>query len=197
MNFRKNGARVRSHSIVDIFLLAKNNIKLELIVIVFYIAILLVMNGIDDLPYITRTFVIFLSPERIANFISFFGIIIGIYVTVWVVLATSVSKFNKELLKEKIDKKLFFVIIIGLIESSLVILFCIFAHPNLVFYTEILMLFIALSLISFCKFICTLMMITKLNIRYIVKELDENEKEKLEQKLKLDDIYNNTKNKIT
>jgi len=135
----------------------------------------------------------YLTPERIANFISFFAIIVGVYTTVWVVLATSVSKFSKELLKVKIDKKLFFVIVVGLIESSFVILLCMFIPPTVPNYEFVLILFVLLSLISFVKFIYALMMLTKLNIRYIIKEFDENEREKLDMKLKVDDIHQITK----
>jgi len=147
----------------------------------------------DGLFFIVEAVADYLTSERSASFISFFAIIVGVYTTVWVILSTSVSKFGKIILRERIDRKLLFVIASGLIESSFVILMAMFVPSLFDFYEPLLLLFVMLALITFVKFICTLILLTKLNIESTVAEFDEADREKLECKIKIDSIYENTK----
>lgn len=193
MTFKKSGLNRRFDDGMRLLPLVKNNVKLEIIIFVFDMLLIFGMGNSEVFSPVRSTISSYVTDERVANFISFFAIIIGIYTTVWVIIATLVSKFSKELLKERIDKHLFFIIIVGLIESFFVVLLCMFVPKTFPNYQVILMLFVAISLISFGKFVKAIMLLTRLNIYYIVKEFDEAASEKLEQKIKLDDIYQSVK----
>ena len=53
-------------------------------------------------------------------------------------------------------------------------------------------LFTVLTSVSFVKFVILIMMITKLNIKYIVQEIDEQSAKCTEARVKLDEIYQRT-----
>ena len=173
----------------EALLLIRNNLKIEMMLVLLGAIFMIVYSRINRLDYVQSVLLNYITPERTASFISFFTIVIGIYAAVWVVLATSVSKFSKILLEIKIDKQLFFVVVAGMFESSLVVMLCIFVPPSIPHYGFVLILSILLSLMSFCKFIIALLMLTKLNIHHIVMKFDEKEREKLDQIVKINDIH--------
>ena len=118
-----------------------------------------------------------------------------IYVTVWSIFATSVSKINFEILKQRIEGQLFFLIAVGIAESFFVTVTCVFIPYDVPHYAEIVMLFTTLTITSFVKFVVIVMTITKLNIKYIVQEIDSQNEKCTEARVKLDEIYHRTLNK--
>lgn len=131
----------------------------------------------------------YFSDNRCAGIVSYLAVVIGIYVTVWSILSTSVSKMSEELLKEKVEGQLYLLIVLGLVESFLTIGFCVFIPRTLAAYTNILLALVLLSTASFIKFVIILMMITKLNIEYTVTEIDEKKRFDSELLMKVDEIY--------
>ena len=117
------------------------------------------------------------------------GVLIGIYVAVWSIFATSTAKINKEILKIKVEGQLFFVVIIGVLESFIDIVLCIFFPIKFLAYSSLLLLTTVLASVSFIKFAITIFVITKLNIQYVISEIDAQDKEKTEFAVKLDEIY--------
>ena len=120
------------------------------------------------------------------------SVVIGIYVTVWSIVATSASKINAELLKNKVEGQLFFLIGVGLAEAFMATILCVFVPCEIPYYTEMMALFTVLTSVSFVKFVILIMMITKLNIKYIVQEIDEQSAKCTEAQVKLDEIYQRT-----
>ena len=67
-----------------------------------------------------------------------------------------------------------------------------FVPCEILYYTEMMALFTVLTSVSFVKFVILIMMITKLNIKYIVQEIDEQSAKCTEAQVKLDEIYQRT-----
>lgn len=170
---------------------AWRNCKLELLIVTLGI---LWMNQSWRMPVANQMLTDYFAESRYSGIEGFASVVIGIYVTVWSIFATSASKINAELLKKRIEGQLFFLIAIGLVEAFSVTILCVFVPPEIPLYIEMAALFIALMAVSFIKFIVLIMMITKLNIKYIVQEIDEQNSKCTEAHVKLDEIYQRTVN---
>lgn len=163
------------------------NCKLELIMVIFLI---LWINLSWRIPNENQMLKEYFDESRCSGIAGFASIVIGIYVTIWSIFATSVSKINAELLKhKKVEGQLFFIIAVGLTESLLTTVLCVFIPSNLPYYSELMAFFTGLVTISFTKFIILVMMITKLNIKYIVQEIDEQNGKWTDAQVKLDELY--------
>lgn len=131
----------------------------------------------------------YFDGSRCSGIASVASVVIGIYVTVWSIFATSASKINAELLRNKVEGQLFFLIGVGLTEAFIIIVLCVFIPYKISHYHELVALFTSLMLISFLKFLILIMIITKLNIKYIVQEIDTQNTINTEMQVKVDEIY--------
>lgn len=170
----------------DIISICWKNCKLELIMVIFLI---LWVNLSWRIPNADQMLKEYFDESRCSEIAGFASIVIGIYVTIWSIFATSVSKINAELLKNKVEGQLFFMIAVGLAESLLTTMLCVFIPSNLPYYSELMAFFTGLVTISFAKFVILVMMITKLNIKYIVQEIDEQNNKWTDAQVKLDELY--------
>ena len=165
------------------------NCKLELLIIMLAI---LWMNLSWCIPGSSQILEDYFAESRCSGIAGFTSIVIGIYVTIWSIFATSASKINAELLKSKIEGQLFFLIGIGLAEAFLATVLCVFIPSESPYYAELMALVTALTAVSFVKFVILIMIITKLNIKYIVQEIDAQNAKCTEAQVKLDEIYQRT-----
>lgn len=162
------------------------NCKLEIILILSGTAWVLISKTLPQMPI---CIVCYLTDDRIAGIVSLFAVLIGIYVTVWSILATSADRLNEELLKEKVEGQLFFVIVVDLLEAFITILYSVFFLNTLFADSNLLMVLIALSLVSFVKFVLMLIRITKLNVKFIIRGIDEKHQKETEIMTKIDEVY--------
>lgn len=170
----------------DIISICWKNCKLELIMVIFLILWVKLSWQIPNADQMLKDY---FDESRCSGIAGFASIVIGIYVTIWSIFATSVSKINAELLKNKVEGQLFLIIAIGLTESLLTTVFCVFIPSNLPYYSELMAFFTGLVTISFAKFVILVMIITKLNIKYIVQEIDEQNNKWTDAQVKLDELY--------
>ena len=138
------------------------NCKSEVMVVILLI---LWINLSWRIPNANQILKEYFTESRCSGIAGFASIVIGIYVTIWSIFATSVSKINAELLKNKVEGQLFFIIAVGLTESLLTTVLCVFVPSNLPYYPELMAFFTILVTTSFIKFVILVMMITKLNIK--------------------------------
>lgn len=163
------------------------NCKLELLIIIMGI---LLMSLLNCIPGVHRMLKNYFDDTRCSGILGYTSVIIGIYVTVWSVFATSASKINEELLKSKVEGQLFFLIGVNLIEAFITTVLCAFVPTKAFFlFPEIVTMLIVLNIVSFAKFIVIVMMITKINIKYIVQEIDKQNAKCTEAQVKLDEVY--------
>lgn len=134
----------------------------------------------------------YFNESRCSGISDFASIVIGIYVTVWSIFATSASKINEELLKDRVEGQLFLLIGVGLSEAFITTVWCVFIPSSIPYYIDIMALFTVLTSTSFIRFLILILMITKLNIKYIVQEIDKKNATCTEVQVKLDEIYQHT-----
>ena len=162
------------------------NCKLESLIIMLGI---LWINLSWHIPEATQILANYFAESRCSGIAGVASVVIGIYVTVLSIFATSASKINAELLKNKVEGQLFFLIGVGLTEAFITTVLCVFLPCEIPHYTEMMTLFTVLTAVSFVKFIVLIMMITKVNIKYIIQEIDEKGAICTETQIKLDEIY--------
>ena len=187
-----SGMRNLLSRICSFLSISMKNCKLELITIV--VGIFLVHFSSPCLD-ITQVLQCYFSEGRCSAIAGYTSVIIGIYATVWSIFSTSVSKINEELLKSKVEGQLFFLIVVGLMESFATTILSIFIPYNALKYVEIMVLATILTTISFAKFIQILMQVTKLNVKFIVQEIDSQQAKSTEMQVKIDEIYHQAINK--
>lgn len=164
------------------------NSKLEIgIYIIFFIILIFSYLGKFD-------FSLTIEAEKRADIISFFAIIIGVYIAVITIIATSIIGITKEMLKEKLDTQLIDTIIFGMAETMLTIGTIIFINPTTELNRIILIALICNSTISFLKFTIILTLIFKANMNVMAEEIDN--KDDYENKIlsNLDEIKNKLEN---
>ena len=162
------------------------NCKLELLILFWGIAGTIFLQKMQvDVTFILN----YLTEARCSSVASVASVIIGIYVTIWSIFATSATKLNIEFLTNKLEDQLFFVIGIGILEAFILLIMCVFVPSTFHYYTIFLAVFIMLTIVSFAKCVIMIMSSTKLNIKYIVEEYDEQQKERIEMLTKIDEIY--------
>lgn len=189
MRLLEIGRNVQLSKVKSIISFAGKNCKLELLIILLGI---LWVNLSWRIPGANQTLAGYFSESRYSGIAGFASVVIGIYVTVWSIFATSASKINAELLKNNVEGQLFFLIGVGLAEAFMATILCVFVPCEIPYYTEMMALFTVLTSVSFVKFVILIMMITKLNIKYIVQEIDEQSAKCTEAQVKLDEIYQRT-----
>lgn len=164
------------------------NSKLEMLVYIIFIAILIssYLGNFD--------FSLTIKTEKRADIISFFSIIIGVYIAVITIIATSIIGITKEILKENLDSQLIDTIIFGMTEAMLAILIIIFIDSTTNLTRVILIAFICNSIISFFKFVIILTLIFKANMNAMAKEIDSKDDYENRILTTLDEIKNKLKN---
>ncbi|MEG0836191.1 MAG: hypothetical protein RR313_10575 [Anaerovoracaceae bacterium] len=81
------------------------NYKLESLIIV--LGIIWIIQP-WPIPALNQMLEDYLVESRCSGIAGFASVVIGIYITVWSIFATSASKINIELLKKKVEGQLFF-----------------------------------------------------------------------------------------
>ena len=163
------------------------NCKLEFIIII--LSILVIFTGL----YFTKIefyLGMYFTESRSSGIVSIAAINIGIYVSIWSIFSTSIAKINQEILKTKSEKDLFLIISVGIIECILTTIWCIFVPNFLRIYNCILLFLVILTCITFFKFIQLIMIMTRVNVNYLIKEIDESNNQKDTMMMQLDEIYN-------
>ena len=178
--------------IKDFFVNVGRNCKLEFGLVLIGIAWIAYA---EKYPDIQQFIAAYFSESRCSGIAGYTSIVIGIYVTIWSIFATSASKINAELLKKRVEGQVFFIISFGLFEAFVTTLLCIFVPATIALYSDLIMISTCMTTVSFVKLVIVVMMVTKLNIGYIVKEIDTQNAQYTDIKVKLDEIYHRIVNK--
>lgn len=153
------------------------NLKIEIMVIIVLL-ILFIWTYFFPLDFLSEIDLLsYFEQDRLNGIAAFFAITVGVYVAVITVLATSEIGISKEMLKKKLDEPLIDVIVAGMVEDFVTVGLAIFIPLNIV-TGYILVIFLAVSIISFIKFIILLVAIFKANMNQMAKAIDEEEQYK-------------------
>ena len=130
------------------FSFVRKNCKLEVLIVVLGI---LWINFSWRFPDANQIVSNYFDESRCSGIAGFASVVIGIYVTGWSIFATSASKINAEILKNRVEGQLFRLIGLGVIEAFLATLLCVFVPDGIPHYVELMALFTALTTVSFVK----------------------------------------------
>ena len=127
-----------------------------------------------------------------SDLITFLTIVIGIYLSILCIIATSQSTVIKALIEEDTEKQLGVVVIGGIIENLILILYILFSVR---FYYQyfILLSLTLISVISFLKFIFVLYHFYNISNQETIKNIVQEEKDKNELFTSLAILKDNTK----
>lgn len=172
--------------------LCKNNLKIDIFCAVFLIFFLFILG--DNTIAGLIEWKVYFSTDRLGRIASFFSIVIGIYIAVMTILASSITGLTEKVLEKKLDDKLLSVIMLGLCENLLSVSICVFM-PITTFFCKLLVLFTILALISLIKFIYILALIFKINLNEMARMIDVETKYKNDLLTNLEQILDNCENK--
>jgi len=147
-----------------------NNFKIDFLAILFLVLILFLFWNHTNLQLIDLGQ--YFSGDRLSRIASFFSIVIGIYIAVMTILASSIIGLTKEILNKRLDYSLLTVIIVGLCENLLSVGLCVFMPLSALFY-KLLILIVVLATVSLIKFIIVLALMFRINLNEMAKMIDE------------------------
>ena len=145
--------------------------KMETIFIFSYFIVMHILKVSSLVTYFTL--------DRKNGIISFFAIIIGIYISVFAILSTSIIPLTEKLIKEKVLERIILLLKIGIAECFCTVIWIIFINQIKAYYF-ILGVLAGLSLILFIKFIILLEYFFRASRETFPKEIDSVRKYKNE-----------------
>ena len=157
------------------------NQKIELFVlmgaIVFGVVLFLNAEGCNDF---SNEIMMAFDDTRLDFIISSIAIILGIYIAVISIIATSVLGITKDMLEKKMDKQLLQIVFSGMIINVVLVFFCVIFSITIVWQALIVITLLLISFVSFLKFILLLFLIFQANFNQMSKQITEETLEKEE-----------------
>lgn len=131
----------------------------------------------------------YFSDERVANLAAAYAIIIGIYISVISIVATSVIGISPELVgKRRLDESLLFVTKIGCIENIAAVLSGILLPISEKPWCFVYFGLLISCVISFIKFVNVMFLVFRVNMKKMAESIDEENSTKNEILMRLEHI---------
>lgn len=167
-------------------------IVIAVLFVLFYMNII----NIDTESLVAKTFASFYNSERINLITVFLSILSGIYLTVITIIGTSRLCLSSELLSKKLDKRLINYFLMGLIEDIIGVVLCIITDSEscIIIYI-ITSITLMLTVVSFLRFVFILKNLLISNLEAMVKNIDDENREKRIFKETIRRIEENTRRK--
>lgn len=155
------------------------NQKLETMVAALSIAygIFLTQKPQCRIAFFNRTTALF-SDTRLSLIIGAISIILGIYIAVISIIATSVLGITRDMLKRGKDKDLLQITFSGMAINAAEVFFCLFFELNAAWKNLVLLALLVMSLIAFIKFMVLTFLIFQANFSQLAKQIDMDEAER-------------------
>lgn len=152
------------------------NLKIEIAIMIIFVVIFVWRQFIPD-KSVLDILSSYYTQDRLNGIATCFSIIIGVYIAVITVLATTEIGISKEMLRRKLDKPLIDVIITGIVEDFICVGLAVFIPLN-DFGRYVLSMFLSIAIVSFVKFIILLVVVFRANMNQMSKVIDEEERYK-------------------
>lgn len=150
-----------------------------LALIILFILFCTNIINIDTQLNIVKAFSDFYNNERINLITVFLSISSGIYLTVITILGTSRLCLSSELLSKKLDRRLINYFLMGLIEDIVGVVLCIITDSkSCIMIYLITSATLILTIISFFRFVAILRNLLISNLEAMVKNIDDENREK-------------------
>ena len=155
--------------------------KTELCIVLFSVISILVdflSNGkINYVKCFSRFYDYIDASTKNLDLVAFIAISIGIYVSIIMIISTSRMPASKEILKHNLDKKIIEYVFFATAVDVIVIIYILFV-PAFEYYKVIYLTLVVLHLAILIKFLIFVLLLCKVNVEEMVKEIDA---EKIEQ----------------
>lgn len=157
------------------------NQKMELAIAIGGITLGVFMHcNTTVLLWFDQTVVQMFDSDRVSLIVNAVAIVLGIYIAVVTILATSILGITKNMLEEKKDRQLLHVVFCGMIVNVVIVFYCVLFRADAVWSVFILIVLLIISAISFVKFMHLMFLILQANFDQMAKMLTTEEREKEE-----------------
>lgn len=120
------------------------------------------------------------DSSRMSLVISAVAIILGIYIAVISIVATSVLGITKDMLEKRKDKQLLQIIFSGMMVNTFLVFFCVLFDISTAWFGLLLITLLGIAFVSFIKFMCLIFKIFQANFNQQAKSITNEELEKEE-----------------
>lgn len=132
--------------------------------------------------YFSNVVVLAFDSDRLSLVVNAVAIILGIYIAVITILATSVLGITVDMLEKKKDVQLLHIVFSGMTINIVTVFFCVLfefdtAH---IYNCLILLIFLIIAFVSFLKFMHLIYLIFQANFNQMAKDITSNKLEKEE-----------------
>lgn len=160
---------------------AWHNQKTELLIILISIVlgITLALNEPWNVLFCTKVIPTF-DDSRLSLIISAIAIILGIYIAVISIIATSVLGITKDMLEDGKDKELLQIVFSGMMVNTVLVFFCVLFDVTTTWQGILLIALLAIAFVSFVKFMHLMFLIFQANFCQLSKQITNEELEKEE-----------------
>ncbi len=164
-------------------LILKNQ-KIEIAILILGIVLGVAMHQCTNIYcYFTNIVVPAFDNDRLSLVVNAVAIILGIYIAVVTILATSVLGITIDMLKKKKDVQLLHIVFSGMTINIVTVFFCVLFEIDVahIYNCLVLIILLLIAFVSFLKFMHLIYLIFQGNFNQMAKDItnDELEKEEL------------------
>ncbi|MDL2219134.1 hypothetical protein LJC04_02180 [Ruminococcaceae bacterium OttesenSCG-928-O06] len=180
---KQKNTRGKRQSIVEIFFTEK---KFELIYVLLIIVLFFVLLAISkNNPQVNcrlKQLTSFFNADRIGLLCGMYSTLIGIYLAIITIIATSFLGITESLLKLHKDRSLIYLMVWGILENVFAICMCILVPDTLLLYGYCMTAIFVLILISLLRFVFLLTRIFLANMDSMAHAIDEKNRQESDNK---------------
>lgn len=155
------------------------------LLIVFIVLTYMLINDVEPVVLIEKELAKYFSENRISLIISFFSVIIAMYITMTSILAISTTKIMEAMLAKSLEKKFLDIIKWSIGSAFLAVLTCVFINKDIICFGFLILFSVVFALFHFIYFFRILLIIFEYNINKMDEEIDELNDLKKELKITL------------
>lgn len=149
------------------------NQKLEILIAIMTIIACLIREKADWLHHaIESHLVCAFDPNRLSLIVSAEAIILGIYIAVISIIATSTLGITEDMLKKKRDSQLLQIVFTGMFANCVLVFVCVLFDINTGWKAVAVCGLLAISIVSFFKFMVLIFLIFKANFEAMGRAID-------------------------
>lgn len=145
----------------------------------------MLINDVEPVVLIEKELAKYFSENRISLIISFFSVIIAMYITMTSILAISTTKIMEAMLAKSLEKKFLDIIKWSIGSAFLAVLTCVFINKDIICFGFLILFSVVFALFHFIYFFRILLIIFEYNINKMDEEIDELNDLKKELKITL------------
>lgn len=120
------------------------------------------------------------SESRLTLIISATAIILGIYIAVISIIATSVLGITEDMIRKGKHEQLLHIVFTGMMVNSVLVFLCVLFDVDTGWKAVIISAFLSISIVSFFKFMWLLFLIFQANFLAMGKSIEEDRRENQE-----------------